>query len=364
MAELTRIAFILAAALAAAAAPAPAQRTVDPNCSDDRGVDRCSPEQQRRTRQLFGVRSIEDHRAAGDEIRRVFYVDGYGRDIVLIAFVRAAGREPTAWVHYPEREGEARSEPFQAPVPLAVWNDVIESSANFHRRFEVPARERTERAGEEQEMIICLHSWVYTMEAVNRPEYDGQPQIRRKVEDACENGPGEMFAQRLDEIARSLFPHCAALDITQHRNAAMALSACRILSGDRLAAAQVLNSADPFTNVQGREDTHLLARVFDDDATIDWAGEQHRGGYREAAEFWTARLQGAEGRTIFYIHAVEGVNGARARLAGSLVRPAAAVAGRREGYESATVEQIWIGDEDEWLIERAVVGPWRPERVD
>ena len=75
-----------------AAAPVAAQRPVDRNCSDDRGVDRCSEEQQRRTRQLFSVRSIEEHGAAGDQVRRVFYVDGYGRDVVLIALVRAPGR--------------------------------------------------------------------------------------------------------------------------------------------------------------------------------------------------------------------------------------------------------------------------------
>ncbi|WP_431851805.1 hypothetical protein [Allosphingosinicella sp.] len=238
------LAIVVLAALAVAApsAAAAAQRSTDPSCSDDRGVDRCSEEQQRRTRQLFGVRSIEEHGAAGDDVRRVFYVDGYGRDIVMIAFVRAPGRDPTAWIYHPEREGEARPEPFQAPVSQEAWKEVVEGSANFHRSF-VGQRPAPTANSEEGEIVVCLHSWVYTIEAVDRPQLNSPPQIRRKTEDACEDGPGEAFAQQLDRIARSMFPHCAALDVEQYGNEAMALAACRILRGDRLAAAEVLNGA-------------------------------------------------------------------------------------------------------------------------
>lgn len=69
-----------------------AQPRPDPNCRDDRGTDRCAETEQRRMRELYGVRSIEEHQAAGDQVRRIFYVDGYGRDLILIAFVRTSGR--------------------------------------------------------------------------------------------------------------------------------------------------------------------------------------------------------------------------------------------------------------------------------
>ena len=100
-----------AALLLVAAADAQAPETA--GCADDRGVDRCAEAQQRRMRDLYGVRSIDKHQAAGDQVRRIFYVDGYGRDLILISLVRAPGHDPMLWVHYPG-EGGQRPAPQQA----------------------------------------------------------------------------------------------------------------------------------------------------------------------------------------------------------------------------------------------------------
>jgi len=128
------------------------------NCRDDQGVDRCAEEQQRRTRELFGVRSIEEHRAAGDQVRRAFYVDGYGGDVALIAFVRSPGNDPTLWVHYPA-ERARRPAPQQVALSEAIWAEVIDRSRNFYRSF-IP------RDGSDPEfVVVCLHGWVYTIEA-------------------------------------------------------------------------------------------------------------------------------------------------------------------------------------------------------
>jgi hypothetical protein len=348
----TRFAAILLAALAAVPGAAPAfaaQQVAGPDCSDDRGVNRCAEEQQRLTRALFGVRSIEEHRAAGDEVRRVFYVDGYGRDVVAIAFVRAPGRDPAVSVHYPNREGETQVAPLEAPVSQDVWNDVAERSANFHRSF---ADDRP-APSQDGEITICLHSWVYTIEAVGRAQGSRQPQIRRKTEDACQDGPGEAFAGQVDRIARSLFPHCAALDIDNHRNEAMALSACRILRGDRVAAAGVLNAAEGFANARGPDDARLLAGLFHDRATIAWGGERQVLGWAEAEAFWASRLQSGADRAVFYFDAVEGLGADRARLTGNLSRPSG------DGYQSAEVVQIWVRGGGGWKVEEATVGPWR-----
>ena len=299
---IVKLAAAVLLSILATASSATAQNERDSNCRDDRGVDRCSEEQQRRVRTLYGVRSIEEHQAAGDEVRRVFYVDGYGNDLVMIAFVRAPGRDPAVWIHHPQREGEPRSEPIQAAVPQAVWNDVIERSAVFHRSFIPQPRQRRTSSDEEETVVVCLHSWVYTIEAVDRPEFDAQPQIRRKTEDACEDGPGEAFVQQLGNIARSLFPHCAALDVEQYRNAAVALAACRILRGDRLAAAEVLNSAGAFINIEGPGDARLVSGLFDPSATLSWNGEQYRGNGFNAGEFWAARVGAQQGRTLSLIH--------------------------------------------------------------
>ena len=346
---------MLAAALSLLLVAAQAQP--DRNCTDDRGLDRCAASSQQQMRTLYGVQSIEELAASRAEVRRIFYVDGYGRDMVMIAFVRAPGGDPTVWIHHPQREGEERYEPLHAPVPLAVWNEVIEQSANFHRSFSDPRG--MPRLEEDGAMTLCLHSWVYVMEAVDRPRGDSPAPIRQKTENACGNGPGEAFAAEIDRTARSLFPHCAALNVEQYRNEAAALAACRILRGDRVAAAEVLNRADAFVDVGGPQDARLIAGLFDSDATMSWGGEDYAGHGSEADEFWAAQMQAGEGRTNFYIQSVEGVNADHVRLIGGLWRSTPDRGGQAGRDETATVEQVWtrIGG-GEWLVERAVIGPW------
>jgi len=353
------IARILAAALAGLLLGAPSvaqQAERDRNCRDDRGVDRCSDEQQRRTRTLYGVRSIEEHGAAGDQVRRIFYVDGYGRDLVMIAFARTAGRDPALWVHYPQREGERRRpEPVQAAVPQSAWDEALRRSEHFDRRFAPLA------AGASDAFSICMHSWVYTIEASDPPER-GQPmEIRRKTEDACEDGPGGVYALELQRIALELIPHCAALDPEQHRNAASILDACRLLHGDRLAAAEVLNRAHPFRQLGGAGDAQRIAGRFAHETRIDWAGTPYRGPGHRAGEFWAGRLVRADGApTNMYFERLEGESGSRVRLTGLLSRSVDTPRGVATGHETATIEQIWVRDVNgEMQVEQATIGPWR-----
>jgi hypothetical protein len=51
------------------------------DCRDDSGLDRCDPENQRVMRSLYGAPAIEELAASGAEIRRAFFVDGYGKDV-------------------------------------------------------------------------------------------------------------------------------------------------------------------------------------------------------------------------------------------------------------------------------------------
>ena len=337
-------------------ATAVAQGRPDPNCTDDRGVDRCSPEQQSRVRELFGVRTIEEHAAAGDQVRRAFYVDGYGRDVVAIAFVRARGSEPMLWVHFPREEGRGRAEPLTAPVPQAVWQEVIEESAHFDRQL-VPLPDEVPVAQEDGEeiMAMCLHSSVFTIEATDPAEREGrQPTIRRRTEDACQNGLTEAYAVELRRVAVPLLPHCARLDPELHRNEATLLSACRLLAGDRLAAAEVMNRVDPFHSVDGADDAALIRHLFDYQAIIDWNGQRNSGA-GSAANFWAAKMAEGEGRIILYYDTITGESAERVRLTGLLSRPASG-----PGYENARVEQIRVGDGDSYAIERITVGPFEP----
>ena len=349
-----RLLIWLALALGSASFAA-AKDQPDRNCTDDRGVDRCSAAQQKRVRELFGVRSIEEHAAAGDQVRRAFYVDGYGGDVVTISFVRAAGREPMLWVHYPARKGEPRSEPLSAAVPDSVWQGVIERSAHFDRKLvPLPGEARSKDDDDTQEIVLCIHSWVYTVEATDPAEREGRPPtIRRKVEDACENGLAEAYAVDLQRAALPLFPHCAALDPKQHRNPASQLGACRLLEGDRLAAAEVLNRAEELDHLEGPDDANSIRHLFDWEAVVDWAG-QRNDGTDSAAKFWATKITEGEGRTNLYYDTIRGESSERVRLNGILLRPAAG-----PDYEVAKVEQIWRRDGRDFVIERVSVEPFK-----
>lgn len=348
------LALLLTTLLMASGAVAQAPR--DRNCTDDNGVDRCAEARQRETRALFGFRSIEEHAEAGDQVRRAFYVDGYGRDLVAIAFVRAPGRDPTAFVHFPRRAGQPATAPLEALVPPAVWADLLTRSANFHRSFTpVPQSGDT--------LSICLHSWVYTVEANDPARANLAPaEVRRATEDACHAGPAAAFATELQRAALPLFPYCAALDPEQHRGPASQLAACQILRGDRLAAAQALNRAGAFRRVRGPDDLRHLAGIFAARATIDWNGVRSPAADPNPAGFWTARLA-EHGGANFYYESVEGLSADRARLRGFVVRTEEGSGGARSVQYRAPVEQIWVlGPPQEFQVESTTVGPWEVYR--
>ena len=353
-----RLPFVGAVSLFLVAQTATAQVAGNRSCRDDNGTDRCAEAQQRQVRESFGVRSIEEHRNAGDQVRRVFYVDGYGRDLILIAFVRAPGRDPALWVHYPRREGEARPESLQAPVPQAAWNEVVQRSENFDRTF-------APRAGEDPELrSFCLHGWVYTIESVGRNGGPRLPaEIRRKTESACEDGPGAAYARDVERIALTLIPHCAALNPEYHRNPSSILSACRILHGDRLAAAEVLNLAHGFLHIGGPEHAHRIQSLFAHEVSIDWSGERYRGDSLGAPAFWTARLdQEDSGHTNLIVASVDAESADRVRLRGTLRRSVDGPRGRGNSSQEARVELIWTRDlNSEMKVESAMVGPWQPD---
>lgn len=334
--------------LALAPVQALAQSDVPPNCSDDQGTNRCAAEQQQRMRDLYGARPIEAHLAAGEQVRRVFYVDGYGRDMVAIEMIRAPGRDPRLVVRYPRRD---RGEPamIEAPVPIDIWDDMIVRSGQFDRSF-APGPQ-----GNSDEIVLCLHGWHYLIEA-SQPGVTGSrtPGIRRKSESACEDGPGALFAYGLQRTALALFPHCAALDPAQHRNEASQLNACGLLSGDRMVAAQILNRLRPMLRISGPQTEALLRGLFAYELRVDWNGESN-GGPGTAAAFWAGKLAQPPGRANFYVQSVEGMSAGRVRVRGELGRSS------DNSSEAAEVELIWTNPTGgPHQISEARVGPWRP----
>jgi len=350
----------LSAWLILGSAPPAKPRQIYPppgDCKDDRGVDRCQAEQQRRMRDLFGVKPIEAHRDAGDQVRRAFYVDGYGRDLVAIAYVRPKGSDPQLSVHFPSRDDGTRPEPLRAMVPYDLWESLIARSAHFDRRLAPLPPEKPTADGD---MILCMHSWVYTVEATDPAQGDDQPAtLRRRTEDACDNGLTEAYAIELRRAAVPLLPQCARLDPRQHRNEASLLSTCGMLAGDRLAAADVLNRATPFRHT---DDSAELAGLFRHDATVDWNGERNAVPL-SAAEFWESKTSG-EGGSRFYFEEIEGRSAGEVIVRGTLHRSVAGPEGAPEIDEVARVEQVWIVHLGDFVVRSMNVGPFvrKPRR--
>lgn len=353
---------LFAALLLFLAAPAAAQDRPDPECGDDRGVDRCAPAQQAAVRTLFGVQPIEAHRDAGDQVRRAFYVDGYGRDVVAIAFVRAPGRDPEVRVYFKRAAGMSDLSPLVAPVPPESWDHLIERSSHFDRRL-VPLPPPPADSGE---IVVCLHSWVYTVEAADPARSETEPAtVRRRTEDACADGLTKVFAQELYRAALPLLPHCALLDPRHYRTPANQLAACGALGGDRQAAARVRNRAEALFRIDGTNDLATIAPLFDYRSSIDWNGARSaRGDVDSAARFFLARAVEA-GRNSFYLDSIEGLSAGRVRLRGGFVR-FVPVPGQGEATaEAARAEMIWEAEyEDHFQIRSVTVGPYErlPQR--
>lgn len=332
-----------------------------PDCRDDHGVDRCAPDQQARVRALFGVQPVEAHRDAGDQVRRAFYVNGYGHDLVAIVFIRTPGHDPQVRVYFPRVPNETPLEPLTAPVPQPVWDDIIRRSAHFDRQL-VALPEQPEPTGSGDAITLCIHSWVYTVEASDPAGYDEpERRLRRRTEDGCDNGLTEAYAVELERAALALFPQCDILDRRQHRGEAGVLQACGMFSGDRIAAAEARNAINPLLYARRAEDADSITGLFEFESVVDWAGERQVRILPEAmARWWMAKAGGA-GSADFYLDSIEGLAADRVRVRGGFARWVTVQGQRDPVLEAATAELILTGSNGYFSIASATIG--RFERV-
>jgi len=286
--------------------------------------NRCDAESRRQTRTRFGVPSIEELNDSGAQVRRVFFVDGYGAEMPVITFIRAPGADPrvTVSVVREDATGRARVVELTQTLSAPVWDEVINRTELFHRAL--APRTMPASDDEEEALTICLHSWVTTVEATD----PGQP-VRMRTQDSCNEGLTTEAGLFLARLAYEALPYCVALELDNYRNRVAALQACAILGGDRLAAAEVLNRIDEL------DEARLLAPVanafLQHNITVQW-GADRANGSEAAAALWDSK---SEQRAQLYYTSVTGESADRVRVTGVLY----------ESYEDdarhAEVEQIW-----------------------
>lgn len=335
-----------------ASAPAAAQRWPDDQCLDNPNLTPCLQSRADALAETYGVRRIEAHRDAGNEVVRLFYIkDG---DRALITLVRTPGRDPTVFVHFPRAGNQSAPAPMQAQIPEAAWSEAFYRAA-YADRILVPIPEDSEV------QTICIHPWNYVFEASVPADaiYGRSARVRRHSASSCDDAPLLYFAADLQRLVLPLFPACDALDRDRYGNAVLRFIQCQRLSGDRLAAAEVMNLASAFERMGRFEETHSLDHLFAWDATIDWNGQRHARNDRETAAFWRARI--AEHRvTGFHVEAAEGQSRNRVRLTGYLFRNRP---GTNDGTQSrARFEQIWASTLSGIQVSSITVAPWQVYR--
>lgn len=322
-------------ALAAVAPEAP-----EP-CRDDKGQDRCDTAIQTQMRDRFGLKPIATLAAAGSIVRRVMYVDGYGRDLVAIEFVRAVGSDPMVRVSLPAKGPQSRGV-MEAAMSAKRWTSIIDGSRQFHRSFAPLAK------GANDDINICLHSWVYTVEAADP---DGRPLVRRAIDDACQDGPAAQFASLVAKEALTAFPVCAALDRRHHRNEATMLATCFRLKGDRLAAAELFNRTEGLGLLSRNARAALGAQSYYN-VTVDWDGTSAKG--TAAKNLINSKLVEGDNANL-YIRDVTGRSPRSGTATGELVRYPSDGKGP---LEAASVALDW---DLQWgqPITSIRIGPWQ-----
>ena len=325
--------------------------TSDRNCRDDNGTDRCAAENHAALLDQLGMRSIEQEQADGVEVYRTLQIDGYGRPLAGVAFERRVGASPQVVVYGPNGARMA------AQASVADWRR-IQSDAVLADRQLVPL------AADPNEIGLCLHAWVSTVEIANAAER-GAPdgKVRRRTENACGAGLTSRFAFDLAARALKAFPDCDALDPDDHRNDATRLRTCVGFKGDRLAAAELMNQIGQTVGPDNDQNTPLAwMRSLGGPSRIafDWGGQKidGRGTYRNNPVVAFLVDQKAQHPSLRgYMTTLDAVSSTQVEVGGYLHRD-----GEGDQRVSATFRQTWAWDRNtlNWELESWTVEPFRP----
>ena len=322
------------------------------HCADDSGVNRCDADQRQRMFERYSLPSLALAMGDNQTIIRIFYIDGYGRDLVAITFVRDGNGTDRTSIAYPSDGAGALNEALNAPFPAAAWSDLRQRAEPLFANPETSERKASEPPS------ICLHGWMFDLESADRARSDNSVHARKRIVHACDDQMVPRFALDAAAVALEQFPACAALDPAQYRHAPSRLSACRLLNGNQLEAASVMNRGSKFRMIKDGADAVKLADMFTSDANILWNGRSSAN--ENAASFWARHAGGPRGWTNLNVKSITGVEKGEVTLTGMLSRSIDTDRGAATGSETADVEQIWIrGQDGKFRVRHAEVSGWK-----
>lgn len=343
---------LLGAALIGVQSAPPSDRT----CLDDNNRDICAPAMRAELLAALGMATAEADAEAGVESYRVFFVDGYGRDLPAFVFERRPGSGPMSVVY---GRGGARLE---APVSPAMWDEVVAHAEFADRELIQPANAQDAMAG------LCLHAWSSTIEMTNSPvtRWRSEP-VRRRTENACNGALTTRFAFFLAEQTLKAQPHCQGLDLDRQRNVVTLVASCMALKGDRVAAASLFDQISDGGPRRGADLTNPFVWQnylgTNGSPRLDWAGEVvvgQQGRDRKVAEFIVARLQ-QHPSLRFYPSTYDATDPRRVVVTGKVHYSEEAEGGEERWFE-ADFNQAWVWDPNlnGWMVSDWTVQPFTP----
>lgn len=325
-------------ALQAVAVTIPAR---DP-CLDDNHRNICNPAVRSEVLEKLGLVSIEEEAATGAQVYRVRFVDGYGRDMPAIAFVRRPGHDPT--VEVSGLDGQQ----LRGAVSQKDWNRVV-VEARFADRDLQPLPKN-------EELNICLHSWAVTVEMANAVSGRNQQGIvRSATQNACSDNLTVPYGFELAQIAYESLAPCAMIDMNQTRNHVTALSTCMRFSGDRFTAASLYNlyNRGGPRYALDRTDAGIWRAYLGTNGSprLNWDGQEvqtDRARNNLVAEFIADQIK-AKPQMGFHPENYVGLTGRKGEITGHIT----------DGNGSkAHYRQTWIWDPNlsSWMLESWTVG--------
>lgn len=293
------------------------------DCSKEANRAACDTQVLARQRAVYDAPPLETLVGKGQVIR-LFHSNAFGRNLGMIAVERRPGAEPRIETRFdPAAEPRPFTDQLSAPLPVAVWERLWDEGRFFDRTLgPPPASDR---------LVICADGSSVIVEMI-----DAEGRIRRATGSGCQRDLPFVLAEKIATAALDADPACALLANRDPHDAIHALGNCRMLGGDRAAAAQAFNviQGSAFRYPNGPEDAPAIRAQLDDQVELNWPGEAPVRGMTNAARAWASH--GNDG--TLHLSRLFGETSDRVRIEG-------VIAFRRGEHEreprTAKVTMIW-----------------------